>query len=54
MIDFIVKLEAMLNNSGYEDWEIMYKPEYEGYLVKLDDDAIFMSKVDEDSDKFAR
>lgn len=26
MIDFIVKLEDMLKQSGYEDWEIEYFP----------------------------
>ena len=54
MIDLIVKLEDMLKNSGYTDWEIIYVPEYEGYLLKLDGDAIFMSKVDGDADEFAR
>lgn len=46
MIDFIIKLEDMLKNSGCEDWEIRYVPEYGGYLLKLDEDDIFMSKVD--------
>lgn len=27
MIDFIIKLEDMLKQSGYEDWEIRYHPE---------------------------
>ena len=42
MIDFIIKLEDMLNNAGYEDWEIIYMPDYQGYVLKLDDHAIFM------------
>lgn len=45
MIDFIIKLEDMLKLSGYEDWELMYIPEYDGYLLKLDGDAIFMTNV---------
>ena len=43
MSDFIIKLEDMLNNSGYEnDWEIIYMPDLGGYILKLDGDAIFM------------
>lgn len=45
MIDFIVKLEDMLKASGYEDWEIIYVPEHHGYILKLDEDAIFMMKI---------
>lgn len=44
MINFIIKLEDMLKKSGYEDWEIMYLPEY-GYILKLDGDSIFMSNI---------
>ena len=42
MIDFIIKLEDMLKLSGREDWEIIYMPDLDGYILKLDDDAIFM------------
>lgn len=45
MIDFIIKLEDMLKLSGYEDWELMYVPEHDGYILKLDGDAIFMTNV---------
>ena len=45
MINFIIKLEDMLKKSGYEDWEIMYLPEQDGYILKLDCDSIFMSDV---------
>lgn len=45
MIDFIVKLEDMLRQSGYEDWEIRYLPEKKVYALKLDGDIIFMRKV---------
>lgn len=45
MISFIVKLEDMLKQSGYEDWEIMYLPENGGYMLKLDGDSIFMSNI---------
>ena len=31
MIDFIVKLEEILKNSGNEDWGIKYVPEKDGY-----------------------
>ena len=54
MIDFIVKLEDMLKLSDNDDWEIMYIPEYEGYLLKIDGDAVFMSEVDGNADEFAR
>lgn len=45
MIDFIIKLEDMLKQSEYEDWEIMYLPEKDGYILKLDGDSIFMSNI---------
>ena len=45
MIDFIIKLEDMLKKSEYEDWEIMYLPEKDGYILKLDGDSIFMSNI---------
>lgn len=45
MINFIIKLEDMLKQSGYEDWEIMYLPEKDGYILKLDGDSIFMSNI---------
>ena len=45
MINFIIKLEDMLKQSEYEDWEIMYLPENGGYMLKLDGDSIFMSNV---------
>ena len=47
MINFICKLEDILNNSGYVDWEIHYVPSRDGYLLKLDDDEIFMFKKEE-------
>lgn len=45
MSGFVVKLEDMLRNSGIEDWEIMYDPTVGGYILKLDGDVIFMTKV---------
>lgn len=47
MIDFIVKLEDMLRQSGYEDedWEIRYLPKEKAYVLKLDEEVIFMRKV---------
>ena len=45
MINFIIKLEDMLKKSEYEDWEIMYLPEKDGYILKLDGDSIFMSSI---------
>lgn len=48
MIDFIVKLEEILKNSGNEDWEIKYVPEKDGYLLRLDEDYILMTKVESD------
>ena len=44
MIDFIIKLENMLKQSGYEDWEIRYHPEEKIYSLTLDGDVIFMRK----------
>ena len=49
MIDFIVKLEEILKNSGNEDWGIKYVPEKDGYLLRLDEDFILMTKVESDS-----
>ena len=48
MIDFIVKLEEILKNSGNEDWENKYVPEKDGYLLRLDEDFILMTKVESD------
>lgn len=45
MIDFIVKLEDMLKQSGYEDWEISYFPQERAYVLKLDNDTIFMRPI---------
>lgn len=45
MIDFIVKLEDMLRQYGYENWEIQYLPKEKAYSLKLDDDTIFMREV---------
>lgn len=42
MIDFIIKLEDMLKFSGHEDWEIVYMPDLDGYILKLDEDTIFL------------
>lgn len=42
MIDFIIKLEDMLNATGHEDWEIIYMPDFDGYILKLDGHAVFM------------
>lgn len=42
MIDFIIKLEDMLKFSGHDDWEIVYRPDLDGYILKLDEDTIFM------------
>ena len=48
MIDFIVKLEKILKNSGNEDWVIKYVTEKDGYLLRLDEDFILRTKVDSD------
>lgn len=48
MIDFIVKLEEILKNSGNEDWEIKYVLEERGYVIRLDDNYILMTKVESD------
>ena len=48
MIDFVVKLEEILKNSGNEDWGIKYVPEKDGYLLRLDKDFILMTKVESD------
>ena len=48
MIDFIVKLEEILKNSGNKDWGIKYAPEKDGYLLRLDEDFILMTKVESD------
>lgn len=45
MTDFIVKLEDLLLNSGI-DYEIIYMPKYNGYILKLDGTAVFMTKLD--------
>ena len=45
MINFIIKLEDILKKSEYEDWEIMYLPEKDEYILKLDGDSIFMSNI---------
>ena len=45
MINFIIKLEDMLKKSEYEDWEIMYLPEKDGYILNLNGDSIFMSNI---------
>lgn len=42
MTDFIIKLEDMLKLSDYTDWEIMYLPGEDGYILKLEGDTIFM------------
>lgn len=39
MIDFVVKLEEILKNSGNEDWGIKYVPE---------EDFILVTKVESD------
>lgn len=44
-IDFIVKLEDMLKQSGYEDWEIRYFPNEKAYVLKFDGDTVLMRKV---------
>ena len=48
MTNFIVKLEDMLLTSGKDNWEIMYIPEHNGYLLKIDEDVIFMTKINEE------
>ena len=47
MIDFVVKLEDLLRQSGYadEDWEIRYFPNEKAYVLKFDGNTIFMRKV---------
>ena len=44
MIDFIIKLENMLEQSGYEGWEIRYHPDKKIYSLTLDGDVVFMRK----------
>lgn len=45
MSNFCVKLEDILRNSGYDDWELRYDPDVEGYFLKLDGEVIFMTKI---------
>ena len=47
MIDFIIKLEDMLKNSGYENWEIRYHPDDRSYVLILDDDETRMTKIED-------
>lgn len=49
MIDFIIKLEDMLKLADYTDWEIRYCPESHSYILKLDEDVIRMTKLDEEN-----
>lgn len=44
MIDFIIKLEDMLKQSGHEDWEIRYNPEEKVYSLTLDGDTYYFDK----------
>lgn len=47
MINFIVKLEDILRNSGNDDWEIRYYPSDNFYVLELDGDRICMFNLDE-------
>lgn len=44
MIDFIMKLENILMQSEYENWEIQYDPTECDWILKLDGDAVVMRK----------
>ena len=50
MTDFIIKLEDMLTVAGYEDWEIVYIPDQDAYVLKLDDDRIGLVNLKGDID----
>lgn len=51
MIDFIIKLEDMLRQSGYENWNTYYFPDHENEcILELDGDTILITKLDEDAD----
>lgn len=41
MIDFIVKLEMALENSGL-DWELRYYPDHNMYALEIDGTTAFM------------
>lgn len=46
MIQFITTLEDILTNSGRDDWEIIYHPKLKGYILKIDEVAVFLMRVD--------
>lgn len=49
MEDFIIKLENMLRQSGYENWTTYYFPDRENEcILELNGDTILMTKLDED------
>lgn len=41
----ITKIEDMLKTSGDENWEIIYLPKEDGYIIKFNGDSIFMCDV---------
>lgn len=45
MINFIMKLEDMLTFCDVPDWEIIYVPNMDGYILKLDGHEIYMTDI---------
>lgn len=49
MIDFIIKLEDMLRQSGCETWNTYYFPDRQNEcILEMDGNTILMTKLDED------
>lgn len=41
-------LEDLLKYLGIEDWELIYAPDLEGYILKLNGDVIYMFNAKEE------
>ena len=41
-------LEDLLKYLGIEDWELIYVPDLEGYILKLNGDMIYMFNAKEE------
>lgn len=50
MISFIVNLENILQNSGAE-WEIEYVPGDGSYILRLNDEAVRITKMEAQNDQ---
>ena len=50
MIDFIVKLEGALINSGLE-YGLKYLPKKKAYVLEIDDTAAYILSVKEENDE---